>query len=121
MWSSVKIISVTLDCISAAGLALGASATAGSSFNPDHLADGLIIAAVAHAISGVLKQASGDSDEVQGITPQQLAAKATPTFTPIPDPVITTDANGNTTITQGKHVVVLPPTTQVRQAVTSKP
>jgi hypothetical protein len=124
MWSPIKILNVSLDCVAAAGLAVGGlGSIAGSGFDPRVLAYGLAVAAVAKAVSAPLKQAAGDSDETQGITPAQVASKAAATAATLPPPVVVTDpVTKVTTITQGGQTVVLPPVAGTPPAaVTSKP
>ena len=70
-----KQIKLALDIIGAIGLTIGgATAIPGVGLPPQVLAWGLLVAAICKAVSSQLSQVKGQSDEVQGITPQQVTA-----------------------------------------------
>lgn len=88
-------IKLALDVTGAVGLTVGgATAIPGLGLPPQVLAWGLLIAAVCKAVSSQLSQVKGNSDEVQGIAPAQVAAsqaindaaKVTPTVVTTPTP-----------------------------------
>jgi hypothetical protein len=74
---STKTLSRILNIIAAIGLTVGgASAIPGSNLPPVVLFYGLLLASIAKAVASELTQIKGESDETQGITPQQIASVA---------------------------------------------
>lgn len=106
MVSTTKKVNIALNVGAAIGLTIGgASAIPGSNLPPVVLFYGLLFAGICKAVSSTLTQASGDSDEAQGITPTQVAMSQALHDQAKALPAVSTSAT-TTTITSPTAVVV---------------